>query len=187
MLDLYANPPIGPCDATLHFMGYWHDNTKYGPLVYLQSATDFGATTPQASPMINTPPPSKLQWAERVHKWQEASAVDDGGAAERAVVISSEVEYEVEPGPPKTPKSPVRLAAAHPHLAAAHLHFPLPTPQVRFIPFSIPSKIEKPTLRSPARSREASRRSSRWRPRWCLALPRSLRLRGVELWSRSRS
>ena len=35
ILKLHARPPLGPCSPTVHFMGYWHDKTKFGPLIYL--------------------------------------------------------------------------------------------------------------------------------------------------------
>ena len=37
ILSLHARPPLGSCSPTLHFMGYWWDQTKFGPLVYLNS------------------------------------------------------------------------------------------------------------------------------------------------------
>mmetsp|Transcript_25453 Transcript_25453/g.54109 ORF Transcript_25453/g.54109 Transcript_25453/m.54109 type:complete len:462 (+) Transcript_25453:29-1414(+) len=39
ILSLYSSPPVGPCIPTVHFMGYWYDKTKCGPLIYLSTTS----------------------------------------------------------------------------------------------------------------------------------------------------
>lgn len=29
IIDLYEKPPVGPCTATVHLMGFWYDKTKF--------------------------------------------------------------------------------------------------------------------------------------------------------------
>ena len=36
-VGLCEQPPAGVCDATVHMMGFWHDETQYGPLLYLRT------------------------------------------------------------------------------------------------------------------------------------------------------
>ena len=36
-VGLCEQPPAGACDATVHMMGFWHDETQFGPLLYLRT------------------------------------------------------------------------------------------------------------------------------------------------------
>ena len=53
LLDVHQKPPLGPCSAVVHMMGYWYDRTKQGPLLYL---TEVGMLTriPNVSPVQPT-------------------------------------------------------------------------------------------------------------------------------------
>jgi len=33
--DMCELPPLGHCHAAVHLMGFWHDDTQYGPMLYL--------------------------------------------------------------------------------------------------------------------------------------------------------
>jgi len=150
VLDLYANPPTGACDVTLHvrrrppapraplplrprpaprararsplsgrpppsqMMGYWHDNTKFGPLVYLHAAAGFPKSTP-ASPTLE--PTGSIAGGEKLL----VRGTSYGGAVEEPAV-------EVKP---MAIENNTQIG------------------KVRFIPFSIPSTIEDPVLVSP--------------------------------------
>lgn len=48
VLKVHAKPPLGVCSPTLHLMGYWHDKTKYGPLIYLLGTNTVGVEGPKS-------------------------------------------------------------------------------------------------------------------------------------------
>lgn len=39
ILDVHKRPPLGPCTATVHLMGFWYDKTKHA------AAASYGNST----------------------------------------------------------------------------------------------------------------------------------------------
>lgn len=73
MLSLKPKELLGPCSVTIHLAGYWHDETKQGPLLYLTNVSMLDASKvgePCGSEEVEElePPPPPLSLPPSVHE-----------------------------------------------------------------------------------------------------------------------
>ena len=67
VLDAYERQPVGPCVPTLHLYGYWRDQTKFGPLIYLSHSITVAPTTPRTDATPGTAQVRRDAYASEPH------------------------------------------------------------------------------------------------------------------------